>query len=220
MAGALQNAPPPTSSHQLDAIEMLRTLLEKWKRLAPPVLQTDSRPMRVPRVSLTPMPSRVQDTAPAPNFTNNPFHALGNDNDEDTPGATTWLPPPLPASLPRTPAPRACIAPLQQATHTRIVFDDIASPSRPNTTPQPSPPPLPRVSVTPSPIAHCTRSHLAPPRYSSLVALVLYQIPTAKTTRSQHTLASQFAGLCQALALSESESTEFACLCVRLTSLD
>jgi hypothetical protein len=29
MAGALQNAPPPTSSNQLDAIEMLRTLFEK-----------------------------------------------------------------------------------------------------------------------------------------------------------------------------------------------
>ncbi len=29
MAGALQNAPPPTSCYQLDAIEMLCTLLEK-----------------------------------------------------------------------------------------------------------------------------------------------------------------------------------------------
>jgi hypothetical protein len=37
MAGALQNAPPPTSSNQLDAIETLRTLFEKWKPLAPPV---------------------------------------------------------------------------------------------------------------------------------------------------------------------------------------
>jgi hypothetical protein len=42
----------------------------------------------------------------------------------------------------------------------------------------------------------------------------------AKTTRSPHTFASQFAGLCQALALLEPESTEFACLCARLTSLD
>jgi hypothetical protein len=33
-------------------------------------------------------------------------------------------------------------------------------------------------------------------------------------------LASQFVGLCQALALSKPESTEFACLCARLTSLD
>jgi hypothetical protein len=29
VAGALQNKPPPTSCHQLDAIEMLRRLLEK-----------------------------------------------------------------------------------------------------------------------------------------------------------------------------------------------
>ncbi len=39
MTGALQNTHPPTSSHQLDAIEMLRTLLEKWKLLAPPVFR-------------------------------------------------------------------------------------------------------------------------------------------------------------------------------------
>jgi hypothetical protein len=38
------------------------------------------------------MPSRVQDTIPAPNLTNNLFHALANDNDEDTPSATTWSP--------------------------------------------------------------------------------------------------------------------------------
>jgi hypothetical protein len=30
MVGAMQNAPPPTSSSQLVAIEVLRTLLEKW----------------------------------------------------------------------------------------------------------------------------------------------------------------------------------------------
>jgi hypothetical protein len=35
MVGALQNAPPPTSSHQLDAIEMLRTLLESGSVLYP-----------------------------------------------------------------------------------------------------------------------------------------------------------------------------------------
>jgi hypothetical protein len=102
----------------------------------------------------------------------------------------------------------------------RLVFDDIASPSGSNTTPQPSPPPLPRVFVTPSPIAHRTRSRLAPLRHSSLAALVQYNIPMAKTTWSPHTLALQFAGLCQALVLSEPESTEFACLYARLTSLD
>jgi hypothetical protein len=221
MAGALRNAPPPTSRNQQDAIETLRTLFEKWKLFAPPTLQIDSRPVHIPCVSLAPTPSRVQDTTPAPNLTNNPFHALANDNYEDAPSATTWLPPPLTASVPRTPAQRARVAPFQQATSTRLVFDDVTYPSGPkNTTPQPGPPPLPRVSVTPSPITHRTRSRLAPPCHSFLAALVQYHIPTAKTTWSQHTLASQFAGLCQALALLELELTNFACLCARLTSLD
>jgi hypothetical protein len=156
MAGALQNAPPPTSCHQRDAIEMLCTLLEKWKCLAPPVLQTDSRSVRAPCVSLSPTPSRVQDTTPAPNLTSNPFHALANDNDKDEPSATTWVPTPLPASVPRTPAPQARIAPLLQATPMRLVFDDITFPSKTITTPQPSTPLLPRLLATPSPIAHCT----------------------------------------------------------------
>jgi hypothetical protein len=103
----------------------------------------------------------------------------------------------------------------------RLVFDDIASPSVPNTTPHlPIPLPLPRVSKTPSPVAHCTRSHLAPPGHSSLVELVQYHILTAKATWPQDTLASQFAGLCQAMALSEPETTEFACLYVRLSTLN
>jgi hypothetical protein len=50
--------------------------------------------------------------------------------------------------------------------------------------------------------------------------LVQYHIPTAKTTWPQNTLASQFDSLCQALALSEPETTEFACLCMRLSTLD
>jgi hypothetical protein len=199
---------------------MLRTLLEKWKRLPPPLLQTDSHPVCVPHVSPFPMSSRVQDTTPVPNLTNNPYHALANDDDDDKPSATTWAPPLLPASVSRTPASRARIAPLLQTTPTRLVFDGIASPSRPTTTPEPSPLPLPRVSATPSPIAHRTRSHLAPLCHSSLAALVQYHVPLAKTTWSPHTLASQFVGLCQALALSEPDSTEFACLCAWLTSLD
>jgi hypothetical protein len=157
---------------------------------------------------------------PVPNLTNNPFHALANDDDEDEPSATTWMPLLLPASVPRTPAPRAPIAPLLQATPTRLVFNNVASPSRPTTTPLPCPLPLRRVSATPSPIAHCMRSRLAPPHHSSLAAFVQYHIPTAKTTRSPHTLASQFSGLCQAMAFLEPELKEFACLCTRLTSLN
>jgi hypothetical protein len=127
-------------------------------------------------------------------LTNNPFHALEEDNDEYALSATTWSPPLLPTSVPSTPAQHARIAPFQQATPMRLVFDNVASPSGPSTAPQSSPSPLPRVSATPSPIAHHTRSRLAPPCHSSLVALVQYHIPTTKTTRSQHTLASQFSG--------------------------
>jgi hypothetical protein len=50
--------------------------------------------------------------------------------------------------------------------------------------------------------------------------LVQYHIPTAKTTRPQNTLSSKFAGLCQALALSEPETTEIASLYARLSTLD
>jgi hypothetical protein len=138
-------------------------ITDRHKLLEPPALLIDSRAVRIPHVSPPPATSRVQDMTPAPNCTNNPFHALENDNDNDTPSATTWSPPPLPVLVPRTPAQHACIAPFYQATPTRLVFDDVASPSGPSTTPQTSPPPLPRVSVTPSPIAHRTRSRLAPP---------------------------------------------------------
>jgi hypothetical protein len=219
MAGAIQNAPPPTSSYQLDGIEMLRMLLEKWKHLAPPVLQTDSCPVCIPCVLPTPMPSRIQNTTPAPDLTNNPFHVLANDVDEDAPSATTWAPPLLPASVPRTPALWAPVAPLLQATPTRLVFDDVASPSGYNTTPQLSSLPLLRVLASPSPISHHTRLHLAQVHHSSLAALIQYHILMAKTTQLPHTLTSQFSSLCQALKHSEPESTEFVCLCARLTSL-
>ncbi len=42
----------------------------------------------------------------------------------------------------------------------------------------------------------------------------------AKTTRPQATKSDQFAGLCQALALSTLEVIEFAGLCEKLTILD
>ncbi len=172
--------------------------------------------MRVLHASPPPSSCSLPNTTPAPNCTNNPFHALENENNNDTPGATTWSPPPLPASVPQTPVQRARVTPFQQAMPTRLVFDDVASPSVPTTTPKPSQLPLPRVSKTLSPIAHCTRSRLAPPQLISLMELMQYHhIPTAKTTRPQNTLASQFADLCQALALSKPETTEL----MRVTAL-
>jgi hypothetical protein len=214
MAGALQNAPPLTSSNQLYAIETLCTLFEKWKLLAPPALQNESRAVHFPRASPPPSPCSLPNMTPAPNCTNNHFHALETDNNHDTLGATTWSPPPLLALVQQTPVKHAQGTHFQQAMPKRLVFDDVASPSVPILTP------LPRVSKTPSPVAHCTRSHLAPLQYSSLMELVQHHIPTAKTTWPQNTFASQFAGICQALVLSAPETTEFACLCARLSGLD
>jgi hypothetical protein len=76
MAGVLQNAPPPTSSNQLDAIEMLHTLFEKWKLLAPPALLNEGRAVRLWHASLPPSRCSLPNTTPAPNRTNNPIHAL------------------------------------------------------------------------------------------------------------------------------------------------
>jgi hypothetical protein len=217
MVGALQNAPPPTSSHQLDAIETLRMLLEKWKHPAPPVLQIDSHPVRIARVSPTPMPSRVQDMTPAPNLTNNLFHALANDDDEDAPSATTWLPPPLPTSVPRTPSLCAHVAPLQQATPTRLVFDNIASPSWPNTTLQPSPLMLPRVSVTPS----LTQGHVLHHHATVLWRHWYNTISLLSKQRGLHTpWPPNLPAYAKHWSILEPELTEFACLCARLISLN
>ncbi len=70
------------------------------------------------------------------------------------------------------------------------------------------------------PIAHRTRACLASPQPSSLVKLVQYHIPTAKTTQPQATKSDQFAGLCEALTLSTPDVIEFAGLCEKLTILD
>ncbi len=85
---------------------------------------------------------------------------------------------------------------------------------------------LPRVSTPPSaesqriPVAHRTWARLAPPQLSSLVELVEYHVPTAKTTRKEPPNSNHFAGLCQALGLSAPEESEFAGLCEKLTILD
>ena len=70
------------------------------------------------------------------------------------------------------------------------------------------------------PVAHRTRARLTAPQLSSLVELVQYHVPTAKTTRPQATTSDHFASLCKALALSMPEVIEFAGLCQRLTILD
>jgi hypothetical protein len=115
-----------------------------------------------------------------------PFHALKQDNcEEDVPSAPPWLPPPLPASVPCPPAPALCPSRFLKATPTWLVFKAAPTP----TPQQPLLPPLPRVSPPPSagpqhiPVAHRTRACLAAPQLSSLVELVQYHVPTAKTTR-------------------------------------
>ena len=127
---------------------------------------------------------------------------------------------PLPASVPCTPAPALRMNQFRQATPTRLVFKDTPSPK------QPTRPPTPRVYLPPSnvpkriPIAHQTRARLAPPPLSSLVELVQYHIPAAKTTHPPATKSDQFAGLCKALSLSTPKVIEFAGLCEKLTILD
>jgi hypothetical protein len=61
---------------------------------------------------------------------------------------------------------------------------------------------------------------LAVPPLSSLVELVQYHIPTAKTTCPPATKLDQFAVLCEVLALSTPEVIKFAGLCEKLTLLD
>ena len=70
------------------------------------------------------------------------------------------------------------------------------------------------------PVAHRTWARLAPPQLSSLVKLVQYHVPTAKTTRPETPNSDHFAGLCKSLALSAPEVIEFAGLCEKLTILD
>jgi hypothetical protein len=104
----------------------------------------------------------------------------------------------------------------------RLVFEAAPTP----TPQQPLLPPLPRVSLPPSagpqhiPVAHQTWAHLAALQLSSLVELVQYHVPTAKTTRPQATMLNHFASLCKALALSKPEVIEFAGLCKSLTILN
>jgi hypothetical protein len=205
----MQNAPPPTSSSQLVAIEALCALLEKWQLLAPPSLLQYSRALRFPRPSPTPQCSAPPTPIATQDQTNNPFHALEQDNcEEDVPSAPPWLPPPLPALVPRPPAPALRPSRFLEATSTWLVFKAAPTP----TPQQPLLSPLPRVSPPPSagpqhiPVAHQTRARLAAPQLSSLVELVQYHVPTAKTTRPQATMSNHFADLCKALALSEQKS--------------
>jgi hypothetical protein len=183
MVGAMQNAPPPTSSSQLVAIEALRALLEKWQLLAQPLLLQYSRAPRLPR----PAPTLQRSAPPTPmatqDQTNNPFHALEQDNcEEDVPSAPPWLPSPLPASVPHPPVPALHSSRFLKATPTRLVFEAAPTP----TPQQPLLPPLPRVSPPPStmpqhiPVAHQTRARLAAPQLNSLVELVQYHVPTVQ----------------------------------------
>ncbi len=210
MVGAMQNAPPPTSSSQLVAIEALCALLEKRQLLAPPSLLQYSRapqlpwPSPTPQCSAPPIPIATQDP------TNNPSHALKQDNcEQDVPSAPPWSPPPLPASVPRPPAPALHLSRFLEATPTRLVFEAAPTP----TPQQPLLSPFPRVSPPPSagpqhiPFAHQTRACLAALQLSSLVELVQYHVPMpmAKTTLPQATMLNHFADLCKALALSKRE---------------
>ncbi len=122
----------------------------------------------------------------------------------------------------RPPAPALRPSRFLEATPTQLIFEAAPTP----TPQQPLLPPLLRVSPSPSarpqhiPVAHQTQACLAAPQLSSLVELVQYHVPTAKTTRPQATGSNHFASLCKALALSKPEAIEFAGLCESLTILN
>ena len=228
MIGSMQNVPPPTSSSQIVAINALQALFDKWQLLAPPSLLQYSKALRLPWPSSTPQHSAPPTPIATQDHSNNPFHALEQDGcEQDAPSTPPWSPPPLPASVPRTPASALRASRFQEATPTRLVFEDTHSSNTPTPAPQRSPlQPLPRVSTPPSampqriPVAHRTRARLAPPQFSSLVELVQYHVPTAKTKHPQAPNSDYFAGLCKSLALSTLEVIEFTGLCEKLTILD
>jgi hypothetical protein len=122
----------------------------------------------------------------------------------------------------RPPAPALRPSRFLEATPTRLVFEAAPTP----TSQQPLLPPLPRVSPPPSAgpqhisVAYQIQARLAALQLSSLVELVQYHVPTAKTTRPQATMLNQSAGLCKALPLSKPEVIEFAGLCESLTILN
>ena len=228
MVGSMQNAPPPTSSSQIVAIDALRALFDKWRLLAPPSLLQNNKAPRPPSwPSFTPQHNAPPTPITNQDRSNNPFRALEQDDcEQDDPSVPPWSPPPLPASVPRTPAPASRASRFREATPMRLVFEDTHSSNTHTPAQQQSPLLLlPRVSTPPSampqriPVAHRTRARLAPPQVSSLVELVEYHVPTAKTTRPETPNSDHFAGLCQSLALSAPEVIEFAGLCVKLTIL-
>jgi hypothetical protein len=58
MAGALQNAPPLTYSNQLDTVEVLQTLFEKWRLLEPPSLLKENRGRALHPTCASPAPTQ------------------------------------------------------------------------------------------------------------------------------------------------------------------
>ena len=237
MVGSMQNAIPPTSSSQIVAINALQALFDKWRLLAPPSLLQNNKAPRPHRPSSTPQHNAPPTPIANQDRSNNPFHALEQDDcEQDAHSVPPWSPPPLPASVPRTPAPASRASLFQEATPTRLVFEDTHSSNTHTPAQQQSPLlPLPRVSTPPRvstlprvstplpqriPVAHRTRARLAPPQVSSLVELVEYHVPTAKTTRPETPNSDHFAGLCKSLALSALEVIGFAGLCEKLTILD
>jgi hypothetical protein len=90
MVGSMQNAPPPTSSSQIVAINALQALFEQWRLLAPPSLLQNNKaprtswPSSMPQHYVPPTPIAPQDRS------NNPFHALEDDSEQDAPSVPPW----------------------------------------------------------------------------------------------------------------------------------
>ena len=149
----------------------------------------DNRTTGTPRQK-APTPPRTVVWTTNSSRTNNPFHLLEtNDNNDEVVHTTkhptpNWMAPPLPASVARI-APSHCITSAQRVTLRKLQFNDKSSPRVPSancvTLPRVTAQP-PRVDSLPTnpptPIAHRTCSRLAQAEPSSL---------------------ADFAGLCHAL---------------------
>jgi len=159
IAGALKDAPLPSTITQLEAITNLRDLFESWRLLSPPPSNQSLFPgcprvpyQEPPRVATPLSPSRTFSPAPA----RSPDSSIRSSHPSVMPRRLTFADSPSPLVV--APSPRVVIEPN-----------------------------LPQILPPREPIAHRTRSR-APAPSRPYHELVTYNIPTAKSTRALHHL--------------------------------
>ena len=197
IAGALKDAPLPSTITQLEAITNLRDLFESWRLLSPPPSNQSLFPgcprvpyQEPPRVATPLSPSRTFSPAPA----RSPDSAIRSPHPSVMPRCLTFADSP---------------SPLVVAPSPRVVIETN----------------LPQILPPREPIAHRTRSRAPAPSLALFAGarpyheLVTYNIPTAKSTRALP-VPLGFAGLCESFSLSPYEVDHFANLCSSLEKID